>query len=235
MDMIPPFSGFPPAGMQFLADLAENNDRAWFEAHKDEYEQSLLEPAQSFIVALGTKLQTLANGISCDTRTDGRGVLMRIHRDTRFSADKSPYKTRISGLFREGKQKKMESPAFGFQIDATGMELLTGIYKFPPAMLAAYRNVVADEQGGAALADVFEAVNRAGDYNIAGEHFKRVPAGYDPDYKFADLLRYDGLYSFSPRIPSSDMHTDSLVDICYRHYQNTAPLYNWLKRNLSTP
>lgn len=232
MDTIPLFSGFPQAGMHFLADLAANNDRTWFEAHKDEYEAFLLTPAQSFIVALGAKLQTLADGISCDTRTDGRGVLMRIHRDTRFSADKSPYKTRISGLFRDGKQKKMESPAFGFQIDPAGMELFTGVYKFTPAMLATYREKVADERVGAALADVLETVKHAGDYTIEGQRFKRVPGSVEPDYKYAHLLRYDGLYVISPQIQPDDMDTDALVDVCYAHYQNMAPIYHWLKHTL---
>src|SRR5712672_916901 len=66
----------------------------------------------------------LSNGVRCDTRTDGKGVLMRLHRDTRFSPDKTPYHTHISGLFWEGGQKKTERPAFGFQIEATGMGLM---------------------------------------------------------------------------------------------------------------
>jgi len=232
MESLPPFTGFPKAGLQFLADLAENNDHNWFEAHKTAYEVSLLAPAQLFVVALGTKLQTLASGITCDTRTDGRGVLMRIHRDTRFSADKSPYKTRLAGLFREGRTKKMESPAFGFQIDANGMDLLAGLYKFTPPVLADYRDKVADERGGTKLSAVLEAVSEKGDYALRGEHYKRVPAGYDPNAKYADLLRYDGLYGVSPRITADDMRSPELVDLCYTHYQNMAPLYDWLKHLL---
>src|SRR5215831_4115203 len=92
------FAGFPKAGIEFLADLAANNNRSWFESHREEYQTRALEPAQTFVTALGTKLQTLAGDIRVDTRTDGSGVLMRIHRDTRFSKDKARYKTNISGL-----------------------------------------------------------------------------------------------------------------------------------------
>src|SRR6516164_5871075 len=116
MDNVAEFSGFSPAGIQFLIDLAKHNDRTWFEANKETYQVSLLEPALSFVVALGTRLQALAPAINIDTRTDGRGVLMRMHRDTRFSTDKSPYKTNIAGILREGQEKKMESPAYGFQL-----------------------------------------------------------------------------------------------------------------------
>ena len=125
MDTQLAFSGFPRAGLEFLSDLATHNDRTWFEAHKKIYQEMLLEPAQAFVMALGFRLQEISKGIHYDTRTDGRGVLMRIHRDIRFSQDKTPYNTHLRGLFWEGERKKNESPAFGFQIDATGMSLMT--------------------------------------------------------------------------------------------------------------
>lgn len=93
--------------------ITAKNDRVWFEAHKNDYRVFLLEPAQAFVLTLGAPLQMLSNGIRCDTRTDGRGVLMRLHWDTRLSPDKSPYHTHLSGLFWEGSQKKTERPAFG--------------------------------------------------------------------------------------------------------------------------
>lgn len=224
------FTGFPQEGIQFLADLATHNERNWFEAHRDVYQTMLLKPAQAFVTALGTKLQALTEDVHIDTRTDGSGVLMRIHRDTRFSPDKTPYKTNISGLFWEGSAKKTESPAFGFQFDATGMGLMAGIFKFPPAMLAAYRAAVVDDASGTELENVLETVQQTGTYEIAGEHYKRVPSGYDPNHKRALLLRYDGLYVFSPRIPVSDLLTPTIVDICYNHFQNMATVQQWLMK-----
>lgn len=224
------FTGFPQEGIQFLADLAAHNERSWFEAHRDVYQTALLEPAQAFVMALGTKLQTIFEGIHVDTRTDGSGVLMRIHRDTRFSPDKTPYKTNINGLFWEGSAKKTESPAFGFQIDATGMGLMAGIFKFPPAVLAAYRAAVVDDTSGAELENVLEEMRRTGTYEIAGEHYKRVPSGYDPNHERASLLRYDGLYVFSPHISISDLFTTAIVDICYSHFQHMAPVQQWLMK-----
>lgn len=222
------FTGFPQEGLQFLADLAMHNERSWFETHRDVYQTTLLEPAQAFVTALGTKLHTMNKDIHVDTRTDGSGVLMRIHRDTRFSPDKTPYKTNISGLFWEGSAKKTESPAFGFQLDATGMGLMAGIFKFPPAMLASFRAAVIEDHSGTELENALETVRRAGKYEIAGEHYKRIPAGYDANHERADLLRYDGLYVFSPRIQVSDLLTPALVDICYAHFQNMAPVQQWL-------
>jgi uncharacterized protein (TIGR02453 family) len=228
MDTQPTFSGFPQAGFAFLADLVANNNRAWFETHKQDYQTLLLAPAQAFVVTLGAHLQTISNGIRSDPRTDGRGVLMRLHRDTRFSPDKTPYHTSLSGLFGEGSQKKTERPAFGFRLEATGMALMTGIFTFPPALLAAYREAVVDEHLGTALEDALEAVHRAGPYVIAGEAYKRVPTGYDSHHPRAALLRYAGLYAFAPRIQASEMLTPDLVEQCCTHFQNMAPIYRWL-------
>ncbi len=224
------FTGFPQEGIQFLDDLATHNEHNWFEAHREVYQSALIEPAQAFVMALGTQLQTLLEDIHVDTRTNGAGVLMRMHRDTRFSTDKTPYKTNISGLFWEGSAKKTESPAFGFQIDSTGMGLMTGIFKFPPTMLVAYRTAVIDDTSGIELENILETMRQTGIYEIAGEHYKRVPSGYDPDHKRASLLRYDGLYVFSPRIPVGDLFTPGIVEICYSYFQRMTPLYYWLTK-----
>ena len=128
IDTLPAFSGFPQASFTFLENLVAHNNRVWFEAHKQDYQALLLAPAQALVMTLGGHLQTLSNGIRSDPRTDGRGVLMRLHRDTRFSPDKTLYHTYLRGLFWEGSQKKTERPAFGFRIEATGMALMTSIF-----------------------------------------------------------------------------------------------------------
>ncbi len=96
------FTGFPRDGLAFLTELAAHNDRAWFAAHKQMYQSTLLEPAQAFVGVLGERLGALSPGIRADPRIDGRGTLMRLSRDTRFSHDKTPYKAEVSGLFWEG-------------------------------------------------------------------------------------------------------------------------------------
>lgn len=73
------FSGFPPEGIQFLADLAANNNREWFQDNKNTYEEQLLKPAQLFVLALGERLQEISGAIRYDTATNGTGSLMRIY------------------------------------------------------------------------------------------------------------------------------------------------------------
>lgn len=222
------FSGFPQAGLQFLADLAANNNRDWFEANKATYQTQLLEPAQTFLTELGQKLQTISEGVRYDTRTNGGGTLMRIHRDTRFSKDKTPYKTNISGLFWEGAGKKMEHPAFGFELSANGLRMMAGIFHFSKPMLAAYREAVANDQLGHELASVLATLAETGQYTVHGEHYKRVPRGYDPEHPRADLLRFNGLYASPPEVNPNHLTSPNLVDICFEHFQAMSPIQQWL-------
>src|SRR3990172_4761529 len=88
------FTGFQPEAIHFLLELALNNERAWFQARKDEYERLLKEPLEALCVALGERFE--ARGIPL--RADARSPF-RIYRDVRFSKDKSPYKTHVSASF----------------------------------------------------------------------------------------------------------------------------------------
>ncbi len=189
------FDGFPKASLTFLAELEENNHKAWFEANKKRYQKELLEPAQRFVAAMGTALKAIVPEIQYDTRTNGSGSLMRIYRDVRFTADKTPYKTNLSGLFWQGPGKKNASSAFGFRLQALGMDLMAGIFSFPKPLLAAYQEAAADDRRGPALAQIVAALKESGDYDVYGEQYKRVPQGYHADHPRAELLKYKGLYA----------------------------------------
>jgi uncharacterized protein (TIGR02453 family) len=222
------FSGFPEEGLQFLADLGQNNDRDWFNARKQIYIDTIVSPAQAFIVTLGERLLSISPHIQYDTRTNGAGSLMRIYRDTRFSADKSPYKTWIGIRFWEGGGKASANPGFFFGFDATGGGLHVGMHGFDKGMLAAYREAVANDETGAALDSALAAVRAAGAYEVNGEHYKRVPRGFDPDHPRADLLRYNTLYVSSPGIPPAELTAPDLVEVVMGHCKHTVAVQKWL-------
>ena len=228
MTTVPTFSGFPQEGLQFLADLAANNNRDWFEVHKVDYRTHLLEPAQAFVAALGQRLQTLSPHIVYDTRTNGGGSLMRIYRDTRFSKDKTPYKTHLLMAFWEGAGKKMENPGFFIDVEPSGAVVFVGQHVFPKPILSAYRDAVVDEKMGAELAEALDEVNGVSGYTTGGEHYKRVPRGYDAEHERADLLRYNGLYALSSPIAPEGITSPDLVEVCFEHCRNMAPLHRWL-------
>ena len=107
------FAGFPPEGIQFMADLAANNDRAWFQPRKGEYERLVKEPMELLMVALAERFE--ARGIPLVA--DPKRSPFRIYRDTRFSRDKSPYKTHIGASLPwvEGRPATGEGDAEGMR------------------------------------------------------------------------------------------------------------------------
>lgn len=222
------FKGFPRAGLVFLAELEKNNTKEWFEAHRDEHTSLLMEPAKAFVVAVGERLQSISPHIYYDTKTNGTGTLLRIYRDTRFSHDKSPIKTNISGMFWEGGGKKMERPGFGFQLEASALRLMGGQFNFPKDVLEICRQYVDIDPSGKELAKILDDIQRKGDYTVNGDATSRVPAGYDADHPRADLLKYKGLWC-STSIEDLDVITSpDLPDIAFEHFRNVAPLQQWL-------
>lgn len=230
MSTLPPFEGFPEDGLNFLAELKENNNKEWFEANKKRYKEQLQQPALSFIDAIGQKLQAISDGIRYDIRTNGGGSLMRINRDVRFSKDKSPYKTNLAMVFWEGAGKKMEHSGFGMQITAEIIDsgLMAGQFGFSKEMLEAYRQAVVDDELGTQMIEAVEAVQSAGDYNLNGQHYKRVPRGMDADHPRADWLFYNGLWFSYPSLTREEILSPDLVDICFQHFKNMSPIQQWL-------
>lgn len=224
------FQGFPQSALDFLQELAANNEREWFEAHKQIYQNEVVALAPAFVTELGERLKTLAPAVQYDARTNGAGSLMRIYRDIRFSQDKTPYKTKIAFVFWEGPLKKMENPAFGFQFGAEGGELMTGQFMLPKQLLPAYRQAVLDEASGSELVTILKTIANTAGYAISGESSKRVPAGYDANHPRAELLRYQGLYAHTHAITPAQLTSAALVDCCFEHFRVMAPLQQWLVR-----
>ncbi len=221
------FTGFPRQCVKFFKDLKANNGKQWFDANKDNYVKYVVEPSKDFVAAMGPKLRKIAPGVNADPRVNKS--LFRIHRDTRFSHDKSPYKTHMGLWFWEGAGPRMECSGFYFHLEPPNIMLGTGFYMFPKPILHPYREAVADKRQGAALRRVINVVAKSGDYALGGEHYKRVPRGFDPEDKNADLLRYNGLWAgIEMKIPK-EFYTPDIVDLCLKHYENMAPLHRWLR------
>ncbi len=222
------FAGFPERGLKFLADLSENNDREWFNENKPKYLEYIVEPSQEFIETVGEQLQFIAPHIQYDTRTNGQGSLMRIYRDIRFSPDKTPYKTYVGIRFWEGSGKAKDSPGYSLWFDHTGASLHVGMHGFDKATLESYRKSVAANDLGAELEIAIADVEAAGDYEVGGEHYKRVPRGYDKDHPRANLLLFNSLYATSPRISPELLVSPQITENVLDHFEKMAPVQRWL-------
>jgi uncharacterized protein (TIGR02453 family) len=222
------FDGFPKQGLQFLADLADNNNREWFTENKQTYLDYVVSPAQAFIETVGDQLKFISPHIQYDTRTNGQGSLMRIYRDIRFSPDKTPYKTYVGIRFWEGAGKAKDNPGYFLWFDNSGAGLHGGMHGFDKPMLSAYREAVADDRLGPDLERVVESLAAMSDYEVGGEHYKRVPRGFDTDHPRADLLRHNSLYVSSPRIEPAVLSSPKLTAVALDHCEKMAPLQRWL-------
>lgn len=219
---------FSPAYAQFFADLDANNDREWFTAHKSHYEAVVNSPAQVFVTALGQRLQALIAGLHFETGYNGS--VMRIHRDTRFSPDKTPYKTNLGIMFWHGEGKKMERPSYYVHLDATGGFIAAGFYIFPKPVLARYRDAVIDDKLGPALEQAVAAVGEG--YEIGMQRLKKVPRGFEIEHPRAEWLRYDGLIASTPRFDVATATRPDFVEFCYEHCRRTLPVMEWLIKSV---
>src|SRR5690242_14333989 len=190
------FAGFTPAAIDFLAELAANNDRAWFQPRKADYERLLKAPLEALCVALDAEFRARYLPLHSDAVKSP----FRIYRDTRFSKDKSPYKTHAAASFMwaadedasGGRSHADNVHASGgyFHLQPGEIYVGGGIWHPEKAWLDAFRRRVVDDLDG--FRDVIEAdafVGMFGTVGDDGESLKRVPAGYPADHPAADRLR----------------------------------------------
>jgi len=219
------FNGFSPETISFFLQLRQNNNKPWFDAHRQQYDKAVMGPSQAFVEALGRNLETIAPGVHADPRVNQS--IFRINRDMRFSKDKSPYKPYFALLFWEGQGAKLECSSFYFHVEPPNLLLGAGIYIFPDQILRAYRQAVIDPGQGPALSRAVQAVQEAG-YSIDGKRYKRVPRDYPADHERSELLLYNGLTTGYDSVIPEVFYTPELVDYCFEIFRAMLPVHRWL-------
>jgi uncharacterized protein (TIGR02453 family) len=222
------FNGFKPEAIQFLVDLAENNDRAWFQPRKAEYERLLKEPLEALCVAMQERFVARGLPLSADP---GRSPF-RIYRDVRFSKDKSPYKTNVAAAFRwteGGEMTHAEGDPGGYFHLAPGEAFVGGGMWHPPAAkLAAFRqSVLSKPHEIRGLTDAPKFKKRFGQIN--GERLKRVPTGMPADHPEAELLKLKDM-TFGHRLADADVHSPRLPDVLADAFEDAIPMMRFLAR-----
>jgi len=219
------FDGFDRGLVQYLTELRANNERGWFNAHRDEYETLLLEPARDFVEAAGEELRAFVPDVGADPRVNGS--IFRIARDTRFSKDKRPYKDHLDLWFWVGDRKR--GPGFWFRLTPEELLLGGGMHRFEPAQLERYRTSVVDDDRGGALRDEVERLQGEG-YEIGGQRYKRMPRGFEAPDDRASLLLHEGIFSWVEFSPLPDaVFTEDFPRFCAKRYRPLAPLVDWLR------
>jgi len=203
---VPAFTGFRPEAIQFLADLAENNDRAWFTPRKAEYELLLKRPLEALCVALDERFRARDMPLLGDPARSP----FRIYRDVRFSKDKSPYKTNIGASFpwRDG---GAGMPGGYFHLSPGDIFVGGGIWHPEPARLAAFRRLVdTDPERVHRVIDDPDYARTFGP--LMGDRLSRVPRGFRPDHPDAELLKLKDV-GFGRPLADGDVESPALADL----------------------
>jgi len=179
---------FDEALFRFLRELKAHNDRAWFQENKARFEADVKEPMQAFVLAFADPLQGLNRNYAADPRTS----LFRIFRDTRFSKDKSPYKTNVGAHFRHREcSKDVHSPGFYLHLEPGGCFVAAGLWHPDPVSLRQVRERIA------ARPKEWKAL-REGGLEVLGDALKRVPQGFDAGHPLAEALKLKDFYTEEP-------------------------------------
>lgn len=218
------FTGFTTDTLAFLSELAAHNDRTWFKRNRERYERELLEPEKLFIIALGEPLRRMRPAVEADPRVNGS--IFRIQRDTRFTRDKTPYKTYTDLWFWEGPERKL-SPGFFVSITADAVTTGAGTYMTEPGRLGRLREAVAADETGEMVTDILGDLGAAG-YETGGRAYARVPRGFDSNHPRADLLRHNVLHASRREAVPPEFHGAEFVEWCMARFEEVRPLHEWL-------
>ena len=215
---------FSPALFKFLRDLKRHNDREWFAANRERYAADVEAPMLAFIGDFGARLRTISPAYVADRRRMG-GSMFRIYRDTRFSTDKSPFKTNVAARFPHEARRKVEGvPAFYLSLAPGECHGGGGVYHTAMPVLTRLRRYIVDQPTG------WKAVVDSG-LEVQGEQLKRPPAGFDGSHPFIEDLKRKDFYSlveFSERDVVSPGFLDLFTECCDR----VAPLIEFQTKAL---
>ena len=226
------FTGFPPAAFTFLNGLGENNNRDWFEARRDVYEQALRAPMKALIEEMDARLATFTPEIT----GTAKGSMFRIHRDIRFSKNKAPYKTNAACWFfhRDSKGNVGQDAVHGgagmyFHLEPRACFTGGGIWMPPSPVLKRIRGAL--DVGHEEFNDIVTARpfrKMFGELSTEAV-LKRMPRGFDPDHPAGDWLRYQSFTAGCP-VTQSEVTAITLADRLEDVFRTISPLVRWLNR-----
>lgn len=232
---------FSPATFKFLRQLAKNNDKDWFAAHKAEYEAAVKAPCLAFIADLAAPLAKISPQMLASPKPVG-GSLFRIYRDTRFSSDKTPYKTHAGMSFFHAATKqvaraaganammgRLDAPGFYLHLEPGASFLGGGLWHPQPDTLKRIRaNLVSNP---ASWKKATRDPKFLKQFALGGDRLQRPPAGYPADHELIeDLKRKD--FVASSALSDEEVCAPGFLKDAVRRYALMAPMIDWLCTSL---
>lgn len=216
---------FTDKSLKFLRGLARHNERAWFQAHRDDYERQVREPFQRLLVDLQAPLAQVSAHYRADPAKVG-GSLFRIHRDTRFASDKAPYKGwQGARLFHE-RSRQVPAPSFYLHLQPGNCFIGGGIWHPEPPVQRQIRQFIFDNPGGWKAAAHAPAFRRRFDLDEE-DMLVRVPRGFPADFEFIEDLKHRNFVAWRG-IEDGAMLGPRLLPAITRDLQALAPFMDYL-------
>jgi uncharacterized protein (TIGR02453 family) len=222
------FPGFPPAAMTFFRKLAANNDREWFTAHKSDYDTQVKQPMIALIEAINAELSKFA----VDHVTDPKKAMYRIHRDTRFSHDKTPYKDHQAAMFGHCRLPKNYCAGLYFSINHKEVEVAGGLYMPEPEQLAAVRQSIVDDAATWKKLVTDKSLTRVLG-QLQGQALARPPKGFDPTHEGIAWIQMKQFYFYETLDPKLATTPKLLPEITKR-FKLLVPVITHLNRIILT-
>jgi uncharacterized protein (TIGR02453 family) len=201
------FEGFPAEATRFLAGLAANNNRDWFQAHRETYEQAVREPMKAFVAEFAPRF--------------GPARISRINRDTRFFKDRPPYKTHIDAGVG----------GYYVSLSAHGFYVGTGFYMPDSSVLERFRAAIDRDASGTELVTLIARLRRKGYRVDTHERLASAPRGYAKDHPRLDLLRMKDIHAGLLSAPDA-ITTRKLLDRTTKTMTDLKPFMGWLARHV---
>jgi len=206
--LLMPFKGWPDAALAFYEGLEADNSKAYWLDHKDVYDNDVKAPMEALLTNLAGEF--------------GDWRLFRPYRDTRFSKDKSPYKTTIAAMIGHGY----------VQFSADGLVAGAGTYHMAPDQLTRFRDAVVDDKTGKKLQGIVDTLGKGGLEVHAMEALKTAPKGYPREHPRMELLRMKGLVTSRHWPPASWLHTAGAQKRVVEVFRAAKPMLKWLEANV---
>ncbi len=221
---------FQPAALTFLRGLKRHNSKPWFEAHRDDYESAVRAPMRALIEDMDVRLARFAPEIMGDPKRS----MFRIHRDIRFSNDKSPYKTNAGCWFHHrdgtrsvGQEAEGGGAGFYFHLEPGGCFAAGGLWMPPRPALNKLRDAIAENPGAFRKAAVSPAIQKRFGGLSTESMLKRMPRGFAEDHPAASWLRYQS-FTLSRELNVAQVTGARLPAILEAEFTAMLPLVRWL-------
>jgi uncharacterized protein (TIGR02453 family) len=240
---MPQASPFTPAIFDFFRDLRKNNEKAWFEAHRDRYEEDVLAPCKTFVLAFRPHLRELSAHFQAEPRVRG-GSLFRIHANRRFNPDRPPYKEQAGIQFRHtAGNADVHAPGFYLHLEPEGRAgagpggrgasfLGMGCWHPDRDTLTTIREAIVEDP------DAWRSVAHDGafrdTFELGGESLKLGPVGFDRDHPLIDDIKRKDFIATAP-LTEEEIVADGFVERFAERCRRGAPFVEWLCGAIEVP